>query len=368
VLHTVARRLTNVAKSALLQGIAHRLLLLSIMPTNVLGDITNIVVHGRAPVAAVAANIGRGGARNHGGQRKQRRHSLDAYAQQARAISVVAAAHRRKLQEHIDALTNPRGRSLTANELRIIIRIAVWLQLHEHIPQAEAIEKASVGAGSSATTITAAYQHYIDTNEILEPDTSFRGTGSPRHRRHDSALSFEQLLTIHRVLGEAKLANEFMPAREVQRRVGFSLGVRQTQRILKLLGYIWGRKRCIGTASKQQTAQRTRSYMRQYADALYQQSTGQAVIVYTDESYIHTTHSKQYVWYHKSSIDHNHVNALPSKGKRLILLHAMTEQGLLCDAGADGAIAMAPQVLSKSFLSCELIKEGLVDSEDYTRT
>jgi hypothetical protein len=241
----------------------------------------------------------------------------------------------------------------------------MWLQLHEHIPQAEAIEKASVWAGSSTTTIAAAYQHYIETSELLITDTSIRGGGSPSHRLHESVLSFEQILTIHRTLGEAKLANEFMPAREVQRRVGFSLGVRQTQRILKLLGYIWGRKRCIGTASKQQTAQRTRSYLRQYASALHQQSCGHSVIVYTDESYIHTTHSNQYVWYSKSSIDQNHVNALPSKGKRLILLHAMTEHGLLCDDAVEGGIAVAPHDVSKSFLSCELIKEGLVDSEDY---
>jgi hypothetical protein len=232
------------------------------MATVPLRDITNIVSRGCAQLAAPTSKNSHGGARWSGGKRLQRRNSLDENRAAANTTRVAVAAHRTRLAEHIDALSNPRGRSLTANELRIIIRIAMWLQLHEHIPQAEAIEKASVWSGSGATTITAAYQHYIDTNEIMEPDTSTRGGGSLSHRLHDSALSFEQILTIHRTLGEAKLQNTFMPAREVQRIAGFSLGKRQTQRILKQLGYIWGRKRCIGTASKQQTAQRTRSYMR----------------------------------------------------------------------------------------------------------
>jgi hypothetical protein len=335
------------------------------MPTNVLRDITNIIDHTSTQVTVPTSDKRHGGPRWHGGKRTQRRVSWDGVRTAGTAASVEASAHRKQLADHIDALTNPKGRSLTTNELRIIIRIAMWLQLYDDCTELEAIDKASVWAGSSHTTITAAYKHYVDYHELLQPNTSSRGSGNPRHPRHDSIVTFDQILTIHRLLGEAKMRNEFMPAPKVKHLVGFAISERQTQRILKQLGYTWGRKRCIGTASKQQTAQRTRSYMRQYADALYQQSTGQAVIVYTDESYIHTTHSNQYVWYSKSSIDRNNVRALPSKGKRLILLHAMTEHGLLCDVGADGAIAVAPHDVSKSFLSCELIKEGLVDSEDY---
>jgi hypothetical protein len=334
-------------------------------PRNVLRDITNISTPTRTQSLTVSTEKRHGGARVNSGRQPQRRKSFE--SMRAAGTAASAAKHRKQqqLQSDVDRLANPPGRSLSANELRIIIRIAMCLQLNHGYSEFSAIESASVWAGSSRAIVHQAYAHYVATHELVEPDTSARGSGNARHRRHDSVLSFQQILAIHRELGEAKCRNEFMPARVVQQRVGFALGLRQTQRILKQLGYTWGRKQCISTASKQQTAQRTRSFIRQYADALQQQTSGKAVIVYTDESYIHTTHSNQYVWYSKSASQRNCVSALASKGKRLILLHAISEHGLLHGSFTDGAIAAAPNDVSKAYFNCELIFESLIDSEDY---
>jgi hypothetical protein len=54
-----------------------------------------------------------------------------------------------------------------------------------------------------------------------------------------------------------------------------------------------------------------------------------------------------------------------SKGKRLILLHAMTSEGLLTAPRRGRAVAAPSNVVSDEALGCELIFEGLVDSEDY---
>jgi hypothetical protein len=311
-----------------------------------------------------AASSGRGGRRKSAGRNcNKRQRSADGRA--GKEAQIVTLQRRQRLAAGIESLSNPCGRSLSANELRIIIRLALWLQLHEGFTEAAGIEAASVWAGSSRHTIAAAYQHWWDTGELLEPDTSQQGSGNPQHPRHDTSLTLEQILSIHRILADAKLINEFLPARAVRQRLGLPIGLRQMQRILKQLGYRWGRKRCLGTASKEQQAQRMRSFICQYADALQQERDGTAVIGYTDESYIHTAHANQYCWYSPASPSRNQVRGAPSKGKRLILLHAITQQGLLT-APRRGLSAAAPSnVVSDEDFTCELIFEGLVDSEDY---
>jgi hypothetical protein len=311
------------------------------------------------------AAAGRGGPRQTSQEKidKKRRRAESAAA--ATTASVASLRHRQRLAEGISSLSNPSGRSLSSNELRIIIRLALWLQLHEDYSEAAAVEAASVWAGSSRCTIAPAYQHWWETGELLEPDTSQQGSGNPQHPRHDSSLTLEQILAIHQLMTDAKLKNEFMPAREIRRRLALPVGVRQTRKILQQLGYRWGRKRCVGTASKKQQTLRMRSFIRQLSNALQQQRDGTAVIGYTDESYLHTAHANQYCWYSPSSPSRNEVRASPSKGKRLILLHVMTQHGLLTTPRRGRAAAAPSNVVSDEDFTCELIFEGLVDSEDY---
>ena len=96
--------------------------------------------------------------------------------------------------------------------------------------------------------------------------------------RHDTSLSLDHILAIHSLLAEAKMKDQFMPARRSSRRLDFPLSVRQTRRILHQLGYRWGRKRCRGTAGKKQQQQRMRSFIRQLAEALQQERDGTAII------------------------------------------------------------------------------------------
>jgi len=273
--------------------------------------------------------------------------------------------HRQRLAECIASLANSSGRSLTANELRIILRLAMWLQLHNGFTEAAAIEAASVWAGSCRKTIAPAYYHYLETRELLDPDTSQRGSGNPQHPRHKGSVSFEQILGIQRLLSEAKLKNNYLPTKELKKKLSLGVSVRQIQRLLKRLGYRWRRKRCVGTMTKEQRAQRTRSFIQQYDIALKEQELGSAIIVYVDESYIHCMHSFQYCWALQSDPSGHHVKGSPSKGKRLITLHAMTKDGLLHIEPRGRNSSALNNDVDERFTSCEFIFEGAVDSEDY---
>jgi hypothetical protein len=319
----------------------------------------------RSPSPHPATAAAHGGTRPGSGSISKKRHNSQAAGEASAMARKEIVLHRQRLATAIESLANPHGRSLSSNELRIIIRLALWLQLQYQYTEAAAIDAASVWSGSGRHTIDPAYHHYLEAQELIEPDTSHQGRGNPLHPLHDTSLTLEQILRIHQLLSEAKLKNEFLPAREICRRAALPVGVRQLQRILKQMGYKWGRRRCIGTASKKQQQQRMRSFIRQYYQALQQERDGTAVIGYTDESYLHTAHANQYCWYAPSSPSRNEVKSSPSKGKRLILLHAMTQHGLLTSPRRGRSAAAPTNVVSDEDLSCELIFEGLIDSEDY---
>jgi hypothetical protein len=317
-----------------------------------------------APATPTPAAARRGGERPGSGRNNTKRQRTQ-LGQAGRAAQQATLQHRRRLVDGISSLSNAAGRSLSSNELRIILRIALCLQLHEDYSEAQAIDAASVWAGSSRHTIEPAYRHWWHTGELLEPDDSQRGRGNPQHPRHDTSLTLDHILAIHSVLAEAKAKDEFMPARKVKQRLDLPLSERQIRRVIRQLGYRWGRKRCMGTAGKKQQQQRMRSFLRQLAEALQQEQDGTAVLGCTDESYLHTAHSNQYCWYAPSSPSRNQVRGKGSKGKRLIMLHAMTRHGLLTAPRRGRSSAAPTNVVSDEELGCELIFEGLIDSEDY---
>jgi hypothetical protein len=63
-------------------------------------------------------------------------------------------------------------------------------------------------------------------------------------------------------------------------------------------------------------------------------NTCDLVFVFTDESYIHPTHSVSSSYHHIDS--DRRINKSASKGRRLIILHAITRDGPLCERDAQG--------------------------------
>ena len=319
----------------------------------------------RAPSPPPAPAAAHGGYRPTSGKKSKKRRNAENANAAGNATQEAMRQHRQRLSDGISSLSNSSGRSLSANELRIIIRLALWLQLHEGYTEAAAVEAASVWAGSSRCIVAPAYQHWWETGELLEPDTSQRGRGNPHHPLHEGALTAETQQRIHAILAEARLTNAFVPAREVMRRAGLHVSERHARRLLRRMGYKWRRKRPVGTASKEQMAQRMRSFIHLYSDSLQQEENGVAIIVRTDESYIHTQHRNRFLWAENANPEGAQVRGAASKGKRLILLHAMTREGLLIAPRRGRSVVAPNNVVSDEALDCELIFEGLVDSEDY---
>ena len=141
--------------------------------------------------AASPSPARRGGYRPGSGKKSSKRRNCQELSMIGANTFVLNQQHRQRLAQCISSLSNPSGRSLSSNELRVIIRIAMWLQLQDGYSEDAAIKAASVWAGSSYMTITSAYHHYLATNELLEPDASNRGRGNPIHPHHNTSLSFD---------------------------------------------------------------------------------------------------------------------------------------------------------------------------------
>ena len=108
---------------------------------------------------------------------------------------------------------------------------------------------------------------------------------------------------------------------------------------------------------------RIRQFILEYAAALKEEEEEKAVIVYTDESYIHTHHSTKKGWF--SAHDCDVIG--DSDGKRLILLHAMTERGLLATPDAAGTNWLSEPALTAEVVFEEILEDGQDDS-DYHNT
>jgi hypothetical protein len=116
----------------------------------------------------------------------------------------------------------------------------------------------------------------------------------------------------------------------------------------------------IGKMNDEWYAARIRTFLLQYSRAIVEQQQGRRVIVYTDESYVNVNHARKFTWYHPEAPEKDDVVRPSGKGKRLVLLHAFTQDGWLT---RDSTIHNGR--VDQCALSCELIYEADKGDGDY---
>lgn len=91
------------------------------------------------------------------------------------------------------------------------------------------------------------------------------------------------------------------------------------------------------------------------------------VFVWMDESYIHTGYCSKYSWYfRKDNIVPNRVRG-NDKGKRLIIIHAMTHDGMLENENVAPSDNLNDECASTAVVTAKLSAEG-IEPEDYHDT
>jgi len=136
------------------------------------------------------------------------------------------------------------------------------------------------------------------------------------------------------------------------------------RKILKRLGYQWGAVQKVGVRRKKpDLTEELREFLIKYAGALVKQKTVNYVVVYMDESYVHERHGKNYTWFHPEHDDKNKVICGTGKGSRLIIVHAMTQGGLLFVDGQHRQYD--DETLENDAETAEWVFVGPVKKDDY---
>jgi transposase len=264
-----------------------------------------------------------------------------------------------------EAGVGQQGLSRSATDsARALLHVAVLQERHGFSYDA-AIKTTAAAELSSPSTLRSAAQRYAASGVLPEPDTSQRGRGNPSHPLHHSQTdqfgpSFEAELLIHELVHSQKTEGTYVTSTviraELQQRLSIDVCRRTVRRWLCELGYRWRHKRYVGGMKPQARAVRIRQFIMEYAAALAEEAAGTAKIVYFDESYIHAHQASKKGWFQINDRD----VIGDDKGKRIIILHAMTEDGLLAVPDA-----VASNWLSESALTAELVfDEVLEDGQD----
>ena len=257
-----------------------------------------------------------------------------------------------------------QGHSRSASEnARALLHVAVHQQ---HGLSYDAAIKATAAAElASPNTLRDAALQFTTHGTLPSPTTAHRGRGNPEHPLHSPAEpSLEAELLIHRRLEEVKARNLYESSVTLRAALRFELRLDVSERTLLRwlheLGYVYGKKRFVGAVKPACRHVRMRRFILEYAAALQRQLTGDSMLVYTDESYVHDRHCAPMLWFNPSSPTQNEVQGDDSGGKRLMIVHAMTRDGLLETPGA-----VATNLLTERVPTAELIFQTLGTDDDY---
>ncbi len=225
---------------------------------------------------------------------------------------------------------------------------------------------------ASPSKLRGVVKHFLREGELAEPSTANRGIGNPSHPFHSNNTeqfgpSFQAELLMHELVRSQKTEGVSITsttiAAELREKLAVQTTSRTVRRWLHQLGYHYRHKRYVGGMKPQAMSVRIRQFILEYAAALKEEESGTSIMVYMDESYIHSHHSAKKGWFHPNNRD----VIGDADGKRLIILHAMTKNGLLAVPDEVASNWLNEPALTAELVFEEVLEDGQDDS-DYHNT
>jgi transposase len=247
-----------------------------------------------------------------------------------------------------DAKHGQAGRSRSTLDNALALR---HMSSHQQLGHSFDVSVKAVAAAdiASPNTIRAAHRQFLATGTLPTPTPR----SNPAHPFFsDTGPSLQAEITIHRHLQAVKLDNTYESLNTLKDALAAeSIHVSKStlHRWVHSMGYRYGKKHFTTTTASYRNSL-IRNYIYKYADALKQQEDGDAVIVYMDESYVYSHHCTASFWHHVSNSSTSNDVRGDNKGKRLIIMHAMTKDGMLEVNGVEPS-----NILTELYHSCALI-------------
>ena len=248
-------------------------------------------------------------------------------------------------EENLRVLANPKGRSRKFHELTMFLYLIYKLRcLHldgslasfasrrptEELAMYSALASTLVAMDKENARLVT--RQYEKDGSILVDETP-RGRASTNYVLQDARkLKPQHLARIESYIAKchgAKGSGRVTAKTRLEASLRLDNVTRSVVRyaLVHMLGYRWGKVRVKKLKSDPERPTVVRTYLKAYADALALERRGTHKVVYLDESYVHQNHAPQYSWLKKDS--DGRVERSSSKGKRVIILHAITNDGPL---------------------------------------
>jgi hypothetical protein len=178
---------------------------------------------------------------------------------------------------------------------------------------------------------------------------------------------------IYQCVEEASSENRYISLRTIRAAIFAATTVEVARstlhRWMAQLRLRWGEKKLSGLKPSY-TFALIRRYLLRYSSFLEEQRRGECVLVWMDESYIHQGYCSAYSWFvdRGDPVTPNRVRG-SEKGKRLIIIHAMTKDGMLdsLQAGQEASDNLGERCASAGLVTAKLSADG-VEPEDYHDT
>jgi hypothetical protein len=272
----------------------------------------------------------------HGGKRK-------GAGRPARAPNASSPRKKPRLdQEELKRLTslvsqvspNKKGHSSSTDMNRQGIVVVLNLKL-EGVAHTVAIKRAAALLGRGEKNLIHVVNTFLDYGTVIAKGSVNRGRGSATYVARPCVLTDEHVTWIKDFVGA--MGDQGMTVRvpDIRSHLWNSFGLLVSPWIVRYalvsrLKMRYGKVQVVYARESPDIKLKTRNCLIEYAQALSLQAQGLAIIVYHDESYVNTGHHAQLSWF---SEGFNTVKGSAGVGPRLILMHAMTRDGLLrvCD-------------------------------------
>ena len=279
-------------------------------------------------------------------------------AKKAKVASIQKAREAKILRKNIDemcaSLRQNKGRIRTYEENCMFLH--VFLKEYESAMDVQGAASVNIGEVTAAAALMTGFSrdcatelraHFMKTNEVLVTDSSTRGRGSPHYVDNARQITPRELLDIEAFIARCHEEGESVTARKIVKNLQdlrTERGLEQktiTRRAVRyalhnFLDYHFGKVKKKKCQSDPDRVLVIRTFIRDWAEKLKEEAEEDSdlILVYTDESYMHQNHAPSGPWLKKEKKtksgmkEEQRINR-GGKGKRLIILHAITKDGPL---------------------------------------
>jgi hypothetical protein len=196
-----------------------------------------------------------------------------------------------------------QGRTAAAKEHAVALRVLDAMRQVAPDRSVDVLVKAAAAATvMSPVKLRAVHRHFEKTEELTPPKKPRMTRADPQHSlflEGGPPLAVEQLL--HKKLKESAERNTYQSVMTLRAEVFAATGEEIPKSTmhswLRKLGYDFGEKKLSGLTASYSAAL-IRRYIFDYSSMLQLEASGEFVLVWMDESYIHTGYCSSYSWFH----------------------------------------------------------------------